>query len=194
MKHPKLTLLVLLAAGALAATQVACRDKSQEKATPTPQEKLRLKGYFKTRPWTKGTHKAALKMALAGATIPLAQYSFTASKDGQSYSGVVVGTSPFATPLTGTTINAVVVPLIAPLGLAFGIHPVHLGVIFIANLELGYLMPPVGLNLYLASYRFEKPILQTYRAVLPMLLVLLGGVLLITYLPVLTTAFLGGGG
>ncbi|MGE5234664.1 MAG: TRAP transporter large permease subunit [Acidobacteriota bacterium] len=89
---------------------------------------------------------------------------------------------------------AVVVPLIAPLGLAFGIHPVHLGVIFIANLELGYLMPPVGLNLYLASYRFEKPILQTYRAVLPMLLVLLCGVLLITYVPLLTTAFLGGGG
>ena len=87
---------------------------------------------------------------------------------------------------------AVVVPLIVPLGLAFGIHPVHLGVIFIANLELGYLMPPVGLNLYLASYRFEKPILEVYRSVLPMLLVLLGGVLLITYVPLLTTVFLGG--
>lgn len=87
---------------------------------------------------------------------------------------------------------AVVVPLIVPLGLAFGIHPVHLGVIFIANLELGYLMPPVGLNLYLASYRFERPILEVYRSVLPMLLVLLGGVLLITYVPLLTTAFLGG--
>jgi tripartite ATP-independent transporter DctM subunit len=85
---------------------------------------------------------------------------------------------------------AVVAPLIVPLGLAFGIHPVHLGVIFIANLELGYLMPPVGLNLYLASYRFERPILQVYRSVLPMLLVLLAGVLLITYVPLLTTAFL----
>ena len=55
---------------------------------------------------------------------------------------------------------AVVVPLIVPLGRAYGIDPVHLGVIFIANLELGYLTPPVGLNLFLASYRFERPILQ----------------------------------
>jgi tripartite ATP-independent transporter DctM subunit len=84
----------------------------------------------------------------------------------------------------------VVVPLILPLGAAFGIHPVHLGIIFIANLELGYLTPPVGLNLFLASYRFEKPLLVVYRAAVPMLVILGFGVLLITYLPVLTLGIL----
>jgi tripartite ATP-independent transporter DctM subunit len=80
----------------------------------------------------------------------------------------------------------VVVPLIIPISQAFGIDPVHLGIIFIANLELGYLTPPVGLNLFLASYRFDKPVLEVVRATLPMLLILLAGVLLITYVPVLT--------
>ena len=87
----------------------------------------------------------------------------------------------------------VVVPLIVPIGHAFGIDPVHLGIIFIANLELGYLTPPVGLNLFLASYRFDKPMLQVTRASLPMLAILGFGVLLITYLPWLTTALLHGG-
>jgi C4-dicarboxylate transporter, DctM subunit len=86
----------------------------------------------------------------------------------------------------------VVVPLIVPLGQAFGIHPVHLGIIFIANLELGYLTPPVGLNLFLSSYRFGKPVLEVARASLPMLAILGIGVLLITYLPWLTTGLLGG--
>ncbi|MEM6794469.1 MAG: TRAP transporter large permease subunit, partial [Acidobacteriota bacterium] len=90
--------------------------------------------------------------------------------------------------------TVVVVPLIVPLGEAFGIHPIHLGIIFIANLELGYLTPPVGLNLFLASYRFEKPLLAVYRAAIPMLLILALGVLLITYVPFLTTAFVGGVG
>lgn len=81
----------------------------------------------------------------------------------------------------------VVVPLIVPMGAAFGIDPVHLGIIFLANLELGYLTPPVGMNLFLSSYRFGKPLPEVYRAAVPMLLVLLAGVLLITYLPPLTT-------
>ena len=81
----------------------------------------------------------------------------------------------------------VVVPLLVPVGAAFGIDPVHLGIIFLANMELGYLAPPVGLNLLLASYRFNKPILTVMRAVIPMLLVQFVGVLLITYLPPLTT-------
>jgi C4-dicarboxylate transporter DctM subunit len=81
----------------------------------------------------------------------------------------------------------VVVPLIVPLGGAFGLDPVHLGVIFLANLELGYLTPPVGMNLFLSSYRFGKPLSEVARAVLPLLIVLLLGVLLITYLPPLTT-------
>jgi TRAP-type C4-dicarboxylate transport system permease large subunit len=83
--------------------------------------------------------------------------------------------------------TVVVVPLILPLGLAFGIDPVHLGIIFVANLELGYLTPPVGLNLFFASYRFEKPLLSVYRSALPMLLILALGVLAITYLPWLST-------
>ncbi len=81
----------------------------------------------------------------------------------------------------------VVVPLLVPVGAAFGIDPVHLGIIFLANMELGYLAPPVGLNLLLASYRFNKPILTVMRAVIPMLLVQFIGVLLITYIPPLTT-------
>ena len=84
----------------------------------------------------------------------------------------------------------VVVPLIVPLGAAFGIDPIHLGIIFVANLELGYLTPPVGLNLFLSAYRFEKPLLEVWRAALPMLVILAIGVLLITYVPGLTTGLL----
>jgi C4-dicarboxylate transporter, DctM subunit len=84
--------------------------------------------------------------------------------------------------------TVVIVPLIVPLGLAFGIDPVHLGILFVANLELGYLTPPVGLNLFLASYRFNKPLIEIYRATFPMLLILAIGVLVITYVPWLTTA------
>ena len=80
----------------------------------------------------------------------------------------------------------VVVPLIVPMGLIFGVDPVHLGIVFLANMELGFLMPPVGMNLLLASYRFNKPIPEVIRAVLPMLAILLIGVLIITYVPALT--------
>lgn len=82
----------------------------------------------------------------------------------------------------------VVVPLILPASAAFGIEPLHLGVIFLANLELGYLMPPVGENLFLASYRFEKPLLQVAACTLPFILAILGAVLAITYLPGLALA------
>jgi tripartite ATP-independent transporter DctM subunit len=84
----------------------------------------------------------------------------------------------------------VVVPIIAPLAAAFDIHPVHLGIIFLANLELGFLMPPVGMNLFMSAYRFEKPFGEVCRSVLPFLLLLLGGVLAITYVPWLATALL----
>ena len=83
-----------------------------------------------------------------------------------------------------------VVPLIVPIANEFQVDPVHLGIIFVANLELGYLTPPVGLNLFLASYRFNKPVLEVARATLPMLIVLAIGVLLITYLPWLTIGVL----
>jgi TRAP-type C4-dicarboxylate transport system permease large subunit len=83
------------------------------------------------------------------------------------------------------------VPLIIPLGVAYGVNPVHLGIIFLANLELGYLTPPVGMNLFLASYAFSKPLGKIYRYVVPFLVVELGSVLVITYVPWLTTALLG---
>ncbi len=81
----------------------------------------------------------------------------------------------------------VVVPLIVPMAIAFGIDPLHLGIVFLANLQLGFLTPPVGMNLFLASYRFNKPLGEITRAALPMMLVLAIGVILITYVPVLTT-------
>jgi len=81
----------------------------------------------------------------------------------------------------------VLLPLIIPLGHAYGIDPVHLGIIFIMNLEVGLLTPPVGLNLFLASYRFEQPFIKICRYVLPFLLVHLAVVLLITYVPWLST-------
>jgi tripartite ATP-independent transporter DctM subunit len=80
----------------------------------------------------------------------------------------------------------VVVPLIVPLGLHYGVDPVHLGVIFLANLELGFLHPPVGINLFLSSYRFNKPIGEVVIATLPVMLILAMAVVLITYWPGLT--------
>jgi len=86
--------------------------------------------------------------------------------------------------------SAIVVlpPILVPLGIAFGLNPVHLGVIFLANLELGYLTPLVGVNLFYASARFNKPILEVCRDALPLIPVLALGVLAITYLPWLSTA------
>ncbi|MDR1306994.1 MAG: TRAP transporter large permease subunit [Treponema sp.] len=81
----------------------------------------------------------------------------------------------------------IVLPLVSPLGAAYGIDPVHLGIIFITNLEVGFLTPPVGLNLFLASYRFKKPFSQICRYVLPFLLIQLAVVLLVTYVPALST-------
>ena len=77
----------------------------------------------------------------------------------------------------------ILAPLIAPMGTAFGIDPVHLGVIFLANLEMGFLLPPVGLNLFLSSSRFNQPLTSLYRHIVPFLLITGVGVLLITYLP-----------
>jgi tripartite ATP-independent transporter DctM subunit len=82
----------------------------------------------------------------------------------------------------------VVVPLITPIAASFGIEPVQLGIIFLANLELGYLTPPVGMNLCLSAYRFKRPMASVYRATLPFYLILLAGVLLITYVPWFTMA------
>ena len=81
----------------------------------------------------------------------------------------------------------VVFPLIVPLGVAYGINPVHLGIIFVMNLEVGYLTPPVGLNLFLASYRFDQPFMRICRYVIPFLVIQFAVVLLVTYSPALTT-------
>ncbi len=80
----------------------------------------------------------------------------------------------------------VVVPIIVPMGLAYGVDPAHLGIIFLVNLELGYLTPPVGMNLFLSSYRFKMPLPHVYRAVVPYLIILAIGVLIITYIPWIT--------
>lgn len=81
----------------------------------------------------------------------------------------------------------VLVPLVLPLARAYGVDPIHLGVIFLANLEVGFLTPPVGINLFFASYRFNIPLARVYKTVLPFLVVMLISVLLITYIPALTT-------
>jgi C4-dicarboxylate transporter DctM subunit len=85
----------------------------------------------------------------------------------------------------------VVVPIMLPIGAAFGVDPVHLGIIFLANLELGYLTPPVGMNLYLSSYRFNRPMPEVVRSIIPILLIFVGVVLLITYVPFFSTALPG---
>ncbi len=85
----------------------------------------------------------------------------------------------------------VLVPLITPVAAAYGISPLHLGVIFLANMELGYLTPPVGMNLFLAAFRFERPLLEVYRASLPFFLIMLAGVLASSYLPWPRTALPG---
>jgi len=79
-----------------------------------------------------------------------------------------------------------VVPLILPVATGFGIDPLHLGIVFLANMQLGYLTPPVGLNLFISSYRFEQPITTIYRSTVPFFAVLLLSVLVITYWPALT--------
>jgi tripartite ATP-independent transporter DctM subunit len=77
----------------------------------------------------------------------------------------------------------IVVPLLLPLAAGFGIEPIHLGMIFLANMQIGYCTPPVGMNLFIASYRFDKPVVTLYRAALPWLLILFACVLVITYWP-----------
>jgi TRAP-type C4-dicarboxylate transport system permease large subunit len=83
-----------------------------------------------------------------------------------------------------------VVPLLLPVAAGYGIDPIHLGIVFLAAMQLGYLTPPVGLNLFIASYRFDKSITQIYSATLPFLLILLLAVIIITFFPSLSQALL----
>ena len=83
-----------------------------------------------------------------------------------------------------------VVPLILPVAQSYGIHPVHLGIIFMTNLEIGYSTPPVGINLFISSIRFGRPIVELYRASIPFLIILFICLLFITYFPELSLIFI----
>ena len=84
----------------------------------------------------------------------------------------------------------IMVPIILPIAIEFGIHPVHLGILFLANMQLGYFTPPVGMNLFIASFRFQRPVTELYRATIPFFFILLATVLLITYVPWLSLVFI----
>ena len=83
-----------------------------------------------------------------------------------------------------------IVPLTLPIAVGYGIHPIHFGIIFLANMQIGYFTPPVGMNLFIASYRFNKPITELYHATIPFMLILFLAVLIITYWPALTMSLL----
>ena len=84
----------------------------------------------------------------------------------------------------------IMVPIILPIAIEFGIHPVHLGILFLANMQLGYFTPPVGMNLFIASFRFKRPVTELYRATIPFFFILLATVLMITYIPWLSLVFI----
>jgi len=83
-----------------------------------------------------------------------------------------------------------VVPLILPVASLYGVHPVHLGIVFLAAMELGYLTPPVGLNLFISSFRFERSIVEVFRATFPFFILLLITVVIIAYWPALSLVLL----
>ena len=80
----------------------------------------------------------------------------------------------------------IMVPLLLPIAIGYGIDPLHLGIIFLANMQIGYFTPPVGMNLFIASYRFKTPVMDIYRSTLPFFFILLAAVLVITYWPTLS--------
>lgn len=84
----------------------------------------------------------------------------------------------------------IMVPIILPIAIEFGIHPVHLGILFLANMQLGYFTPPVGMNLFIASFRFQRPVVDLYKATIPFFFILLITVLMITYIPWLSLVFI----
>ncbi len=88
----------------------------------------------------------------------------------------------------------VVVPLILPIATEYGVNPIHLGIIFLTNLQIGYCTPPIGLNLFIASYRFKKPVVKLYISTLPFLLILIVALIVITYVPQLSLWLVQGAG
>jgi tripartite ATP-independent transporter DctM subunit len=85
----------------------------------------------------------------------------------------------------------ILVPLLLPVAVSYGVDPVHLGVIFLANMQIGYFMPPMGMDLFIASYRFKRPVMELYRATWPFFVILFACVLIITYWPALSLALTG---
>ncbi len=86
----------------------------------------------------------------------------------------------------------IMVPIILPIAIGYGVHPVHLGIIFLANMQIGYITPPVGMNLFISSHRFERPVIEVYRATIPFFIILLIAVLLITYIPAISLLLVSG--
>lgn len=84
----------------------------------------------------------------------------------------------------------IMIPLIVPMALGYGIDPIHLGIIFLANMQIGYFTPPIGMNLFIASYRFDRSITELYRATIPFMMVLLLALIIITYVPAVSLIFL----
>jgi tripartite ATP-independent transporter DctM subunit len=84
----------------------------------------------------------------------------------------------------------IMIPILLPIAVGYGIHPIHLGIIFLANMQIGYFTPPVGINLFIASHRFKKPITELYLSTIPYMVILLLAVIIITYWPELTLVFI----
>lgn len=84
----------------------------------------------------------------------------------------------------------IMIPLIVPIALGYGVDPIHLGIIFLANMQIGYFTPPIGMNLFIASYRFGRSVTELYRATIPFMLVLLIALIIITYVPEVSLIFL----
>jgi len=80
----------------------------------------------------------------------------------------------------------IVVPIIVPIAIQYGIDPLHLCIIFLVNLEIGYSTPPIGMNLFIASLKFKKPVTVLYRASIPFLILMFGYLMIVTYIPALS--------
>ncbi|HET7844717.1 MAG TPA: TRAP transporter large permease subunit, partial [Xanthomonadales bacterium] len=98
----------------------------------------------------------------------------------------------FGMLLEGLPAILILVPLVLPIAMGYGVHPVHFGILFLANLQVGFFTPPLGMNLFVASYRFEQPVMSVIRASWPFFLIQLAAVLVITYWPWLSLALLPG--
>ena len=132
----------------------------------------------------KTTYIADLKDNV-GKDVTLAGWLYNSRSSGKILFLIVLNLFLLAVGCTMGIFSAlvVVVPLLAPIAAAYGMDPIHLGIIFLANLEIGASIPPLGINLFIASIRFERPVLRLYWASLPFIAILLVALALITYIP-----------